>query len=81
MSSELGTYKGRRRVRRAHLDLLFNRRLDQRRTLHSPTLLAIRLYLTESVVQVVVQKSMPAQIRQLVLFISNNEGHVDRFVV
>ena len=31
-------------------------------------------YLTESVHTVVLQKSFPAQIRQIVLYMSNNEG-------
>ena len=37
-------------------------------------------HLTESVTKVVVQKSTPAQIRQLILHICNNEGKVDGFV-
>jgi len=37
-------------------------------------------YLTGSVDTVVLQKSIPAQIRQLILHISNNKGCVDRFV-
>ena len=37
-------------------------------------------YLTESVFKIVLQKSTPAQIRQLILYISNNNGLVDRFV-
>ena len=31
-------------------------------------------YLTESIYKVVLQKSIPAQIRQLILYISNNQG-------
>ena len=34
----------------------------------------------EDAFQVVLQKSIPAQIRQLILYISNNEGQVDGFV-
>ena len=37
-------------------------------------------YLTESVYNVVLQKSIPAQIRQLFLYISNDRGLVDEFV-
>ena len=37
-------------------------------------------YLTERVYQVVLQQSVPAQIRQLVLYISNAQGQVDEFV-
>ena len=33
-----------------------------------------RLYLTESVYKVVFQKSIPAQIRQLIVYVSNNKG-------
>ena len=33
-----------------------------------------QLYLTESVYKIVVQKSIPAQIRQLTLYMSNNKG-------
>ena len=40
----------------------------------------MRPYLTESVYQVVLQKSIPAQIRQLILYISNSKGYVDGFV-
>ena len=32
------------------------------------------LYLTESVYEVVLQKSVPAEIRPLILYVSNNEG-------
>ena len=39
-----------------------------------------RIYLTESVYKVVLQKSIPPPIRQLILHISNNEGQIDRFV-
>ena len=37
-------------------------------------------YLTQSVFQVVLQKSIPTQIRQLILYIRNSKGWVDRFV-
>ena len=37
-------------------------------------------YRTESVYKVVLQKSIPTQIRQLILYVSNNEGYVDEFV-
>jgi len=37
-------------------------------------------YLTESVYKVVFKKSILAQIRQLILYISNNTGKVDGFV-
>ena len=37
-------------------------------------------YLTESVYLVVLQKSIPAQIPQLVLHVSDNKGYVDGFV-
>ena len=36
-------------------------------------------YLTESVYKVVLQMSIPAQIRQRVLYISNDKGLVDEF--
>jgi hypothetical protein len=36
--------------------------------------------LTESVYHVVVQTSIPAQIRELTLYISENKGQVDGFV-
>ena len=42
-----------------------------------------RFFLTQSVYKVVLQKSIPAQIRQLILdyyYISNNKGYVDGFV-
>ena len=39
-----------------------------------------RFYLTENVHKVVLQKSMPAQIHQLILNISRNEGSFDGFV-
>ena len=38
-----------------------------------------RLCLTESVYKVVLRKSISAQIRQLILFISDNKGSVDGF--
>ena len=37
-------------------------------------------YLTESVYKDVLQNSIPAQIRQLILYISNDKGDVDGFV-
>ena len=37
-------------------------------------------YLTESVYEVVLEKSIPTQIRQLVLYIRNDKGYVDGFV-
>ena len=39
----------------------------------------LSLCLTESVHTVVLQKSIPAQSRQLILYISNNKGQVDEF--
>ena len=39
-----------------------------------------RLYLAESVHIVFLQKSIPAQIRQLILYISNDKGEVDGYV-
>ena len=41
---------------------------------------AAGLHLTESVYKIVSQKSIPPQIRQLFLYISNNKGQVDGFV-
>ena len=38
------------------------------------------VYLTESVYKVVLQKSIPAQICQLVPYTINDEGYVDGFV-
>ena len=35
---------------------------------------------TECAYKVVLQKSTPAQIRQLIIYISNNKGYVDEFV-
>ena len=40
-----------------------------------------QLYLTESVYKFVLQMSILAQIRQLVLYISNDKGYVDGFVI
>ena len=37
-------------------------------------------YLTESVYNVIFQKSIPAQIRQSNLYMSKNRGNVDEFV-
>ena len=37
-------------------------------------------YRTQSVFDVVLQKATPTQIRQLILYIGNSEGKVDRFV-
>ena len=39
-----------------------------------------RVYLTESFCQVVLKKSIPAQIRELIRYISNDKGYVDGFV-
>ena len=39
-----------------------------------------RSYLTDSVYQLVLQKSIPIQLRQLILHISNSEGQSDGFV-
>ena len=39
-----------------------------------------RDYLTQSVFEVVSQKSVPTPIRQLILYISNSKGQVDGFV-
>ena len=38
----------------------------------------VRVYLTESVLRVVSQKSIPTQIRQLILCVSNRKKQVDR---
>ena len=38
--------------------------------------LLLRLYLIESLYNVVLHESIPAQIRQLILYISNNNGYV-----
>jgi len=38
------------------------------------------LIFTESVHEVVLQMSIPAQIRKLVLYVSSNQGFVDEFV-
>ena len=38
-------------------------------------------YLTESVYKVVFKKSIPAQIRELIIYVSNNKGYVDEFVL
>ena len=38
-----------------------------------------RFHITESVCQVVLQKSIPAQIRQLILDDSDDTGYVDEF--
>ena len=40
----------------------------------------VRPDLTESVYKVVWQKSIPARIRQLILYISKNKGYVNSFV-
>ena len=40
----------------------------------------LHFYLTERVNKVVLQMSIPAQIRQLIFYISNNKGQVDGFV-
>ena len=37
-------------------------------------------YLTESVFKVIFRESIPTQIRQLIIHISNNKGQVDEFV-
>jgi len=42
--------------------------------------MCIKCYLTENVYEVVSQESFPAQIRQLILYISNHKGEVDGFV-
>ena len=39
-----------------------------------------RSYLTETVYKVVLRKSIPAQIRQFILYISHDKGLVDEFV-
>ena len=41
---------------------------------------AQHLYFTECLHKVVLQKSIPAQIRQLILYISKNQGQVDEYV-
>ena len=40
-----------------------------------------RVFLTESVHKVVLQESISLQIRQRILYISNNTGFVDEFVL
>jgi hypothetical protein len=40
----------------------------------------IQVYLTQSVYSVVLQKSTPAQIRQLILYISKSKQYVANFV-
>ena len=40
----------------------------------------VEAYLTESAYKVALQKPIPAQICQLILYISNNKGWVDGFV-
>ena len=45
---------------------------------HSLTSLS---YLTESVYKIVLRKSSPLQIRQFILYISNDTGQVNRFVL
>ena len=40
----------------------------------------LRFHRSESVYTVVLQKSTPAQLRQLILYISNNQGSVDRIL-
>ena len=40
----------------------------------------LHFYLTKGGHQVLLQKSIPAQIRRLILYISNNKGWVDEFV-
>ena len=40
----------------------------------------VRSDLTESVLTVVLQKSIPPRTRQLILYISNSKGQVDEFV-
>ena len=37
-------------------------------------------YLTQSVLKVVLQKAIPTQICQLILYISNSKGYADEFV-
>jgi len=37
----------------------------------------VQVYLTQSVRRVVFKRSIPTQIRQLILYISNSKGHVD----
>jgi len=39
-----------------------------------------KVYLTQSVFEVVLQKSIPTQICQLILYISKSKGYVDGFV-
>ena len=39
-------------------------------------ILQVRLFLTQSLVRVVLQKSIPVQIRQFIQYISNDEGYV-----
>ena len=40
----------------------------------------MKVYLTQSVFEVVLQKSILTQIRQLILYMSNSKGQVDGFV-
>ena len=39
-----------------------------------------QVYLSQNVFQVVLQKSIPTQIRLLILYISNSKGYVDGFM-
>ena len=39
-----------------------------------------RFHITQSALEAVLKKSIPTQIRQLILYISNSKGQVDRFV-
>jgi len=41
---------------------------------HGYTADQVRLYLTQSVFKVVLQKSIPPQIRQLILYVRNSKG-------
>ena len=51
---------------------------------HAPSALwwskgGVRFYLKESVCTVVFHKSIPAQVRELMFYLSNNTRHIDRF--
>jgi hypothetical protein len=48
--------------------------------LGSPSILAVRIYLTHNVFTAVFKKSIPAKIRQFILYISKYESQVDGFV-
>jgi len=60
---------------RPTLSVLANRIWKSRRKL-----VQSKLYLTEGVFQIVLERSVPTQIRQLIIHISNSKGSVDEFL-